>query len=53
LIYNPRSRPKKTGQGRTFDKIGKPDSVTFVGKNNGIELYCGWVTGEDKYLKVQ
>jgi hypothetical protein len=35
-----------------FDKIGKPDSVTFVGKKNGIELYCAWVTGEEKYLNV-
>ncbi|MFC1532808.1 DUF6946 family protein [Thermodesulfobacteriota bacterium] len=35
-----------------FDKIGKPESVTFIGKKNGIDLYCAWVTGEEKYLTV-
>ena len=37
---------------KLFDQIGKPDSVTFVGKKDGIDLYFSWVTGEDRYLKV-
>jgi len=37
---------------RLFDQTGKPDSVTFVGKRDGIDLYFSWVTGEEKYLKV-
>jgi len=35
-----------------FDKIGKPDSITLVGKKNGIDLYLSWVTGEEKYLSA-
>jgi len=36
---------------RLFDKIGKPDSVTFAGEKDGIDLYFSWVTGEEKYLE--
>lgn len=35
-----------------FHKIGKPNSITLAGRKNGIDLYCAWVTGEEKYLKV-
>ena len=35
-----------------FDQSGEPDSVSFVGNKNGIDLYLSWVTGEDKYLAV-
>jgi hypothetical protein len=35
-----------------FDRIGKPNSITLIGRKNGIDLYCAWVTGEEKYLKV-
>lgn len=37
---------------RLFDQTGEPDSVTFVGKRDGIDLYFSWVTGEDRYLEV-
>ena len=35
-----------------FDKIGEPDTITLVGKRNGIDLYLAWVTGEEKYLSA-
>ncbi len=31
---------------------GKPDSIVRGGNINGINLYFGWVNGEEKYLKV-
>lgn len=37
---------------RLFDQTGEPDSVTFVGKRDGIDLYFSWVTAEDRYLEV-
>lgn len=30
----------------------KPNSLLFAKNINGINLYLGWVTGEEKYLKV-
>lgn len=35
-----------------FDHSGEPDSVSYVGKKNGIDLYLSWVTGEEKYLSI-
>jgi hypothetical protein len=35
-----------------FDKTATPDSVTFVGQKNGIDLYLSWVTGEERYLEI-
>ena len=33
-----------------FDVIGAPNTVTFSGVRNGVELYLSWVTGEEQYL---
>ena len=37
---------------KLFDKRGAPDSITYVGERNGVELYLSWVTGEERYLKI-
>ena len=33
-----------------FDVNGTPNSVTFAGTKDGVELYLAWVTGEEKFL---
>lgn len=33
-----------------FGLSGAPNTVTFAGKKNGVELYLAWVNGEEKFL---
>lgn len=50
--------PKRTGfedyQAFTglFGRSTEPDSVTYIGRRNGIELYTAWVVGEPEFLKA-
>ena len=33
-----------------FGKSAEPDSVTYIGRKNGIALYTAWVVGEPQFL---
>ena len=35
-----------------FGKSTEPNSVTYIGRRNGIALYTAWVVGEQEYLAV-
>lgn len=35
-----------------FGRSGTPNSVTSVGKRNGVETYLSWAVGDERYLRI-